>query len=39
MEKRYSKEQIIRAIKEHKTGTKVPNICHRLGISNGIFYN
>lgn len=39
MKKRYSEEQIIRAIKEHEAGVKVADICRRLGISNGTFYN
>ena len=39
MKKRYSEEQIIKAIKEHEAGAKVEDICRRLGISNGTFYN
>ena len=39
MKKRYSEEQIITAIKEHETGAKVDDICRRLGISSGTFYN
>ena len=39
MKKRYSEEQIIRVIKEHEAGAKVADICRRLGISNGTFYN
>jgi len=39
MKKRYTDEQIIRAIKEHEAGTKVEDICRDLGISNGTFYN
>lgn len=39
MKKRYSEEQIIKAIKQHEAGTKVPNICRELGISEGTFYN
>jgi len=39
MKKRYSEEQIIRVIKEHEAGVKVADICRRLGISNGTFYN
>ena len=39
MKKRYSEEQIIRAIKEHEAGGKVPDICRRFGISSGTFYN
>ena len=37
--KRYSEEQIIKAIKQHEAGAKVGVICHDLGISNGTFYN
>ena len=39
MKKRYSEEQIITAIKEHEAGAKVDDICRRLGISLGTFYN
>lgn len=39
MKKRYSEEQIIRAIKQHESGTKVTDICRELGISDGTFYN
>jgi putative transposase len=39
MKKRYSEEQIIKAIKEHKAVTQVEDICHRLSISNRSFYN
>jgi len=39
MKKRYSEEQIITAIKEHEAGAKVDDICRRLGISSGMFYN
>lgn len=39
MKKRYTEEQIIRAIKEHEAGAKVDDICRNLGISNGTFYN
>ena len=37
--KRYSEEQIIKAIKQHEAGTNVEDICRDLGISNGTFYN
>ncbi len=37
--KRYTEEQIIRAIKEHEAGGKVDDICRRLGISSATFYN
>lgn len=39
MKKRYSEEQIIKAIKSHEAGTKVDAICRDLGISTGTFYN
>lgn len=39
MKKRYTAEQIIKAIKEHEAGAKVDDICRRLGISSGTFYN
>ena len=39
MKKRYSEEQIIRAIKEHEAGAKVGDLCRQLGISSGTFYN
>jgi putative transposase len=39
MKKRYSDEQIIKAIKEHEAGAKVEDICRNLGISHGTFYN
>ncbi len=31
MKKRYSEEQIIKAIKEHEAGAKVDEICRRMG--------
>lgn len=37
--KRFTEEQIISAIKEHESGVKVDDICRRMGISNGTFYN
>ncbi|MGJ8523087.1 IS3 family transposase ISIba2 [Carnimonas sp. R-84981] len=36
---RYTEEQIISAIKEHEAGARVDDLCRRLGISNGSFYN
>jgi putative transposase len=39
MKKRYSEEQIIKAIKLHDSGTKVSDICRDYGISQGTFYN
>ena len=39
MKKRYTDEQIIKAIKKHEAGAKVEDICKDLGISNGTFYN
>ena len=37
--KRFTEEQIIGALKEHESGMRVDDICRRLGISNGTFYN
>ncbi len=37
--KRYTEEQIIRALKQNESGAKVDDICRDLGISNGTFYN
>ncbi len=39
MKKRYTEEQIIKAIKDHEAGVKVDDICLHLGISVGTFYN
>ncbi len=39
MKKRYTEEQIIKAIKDHEAGVKVDDICRRLSISIGTFYN
>lgn len=39
MKKRYTEEQIIKAIKQHDAGSKVADICRDLGISEGTFYN
>ena len=33
MKKRYSEDQIIKAIKEHEAGVKVDDICRDMGIS------
>lgn len=37
MKKRYTEEQIIKAIKRHEAGVKVDEICRDLGISAGLF--
>jgi putative transposase len=39
MKKRYTEEQIIRSLKEYEAGTRAEELCRRLGISNGTFYN
>jgi len=39
MKKRYTDQQIIKAIKKHEAGAKVEDICRDLGVSNGTFYN
>ena len=38
-EKKYTEEQIIKALKEYESGVKVDDICRRLGISDETFYN
>ncbi len=39
MKKRYTEEQIIRAIKQHEIETQVDDICRDMEISTGTFYN
>ncbi len=39
MKKRYTEEQIIKAIKEYEAGAKVDDICRQFSISTGTFYN
>ena len=39
MKKRYTEEQIIRAIKQHEAGSKVDDLFRDMGISQGTFYN
>ncbi|HAQ50692.1 MAG TPA: IS3 family transposase, partial [Gammaproteobacteria bacterium] len=39
MKKRYTEEQIIRAIKRNEAGEKVEDICREMGISTGTLYN
>jgi putative transposase len=39
MKKRYTEEQIIKAIKQHDAGATVDDICRDMGISSGTFYN
>ena len=39
MKKRYSDEQITKAIKEHEAGAQVEDICRDLGTSSGTFSN
>lgn len=39
MKKRFTEEQIIQALKEHEAGAKVPDICRRMNVSQGTFYN
>ena len=38
-EKRYSEEQISKAVKQHEAGAKVGDIFRELGISLGTFFN
>jgi len=37
--KRFTEEQIIKALKEHEAGGKVADIIRRVGISEATFYN
>ena len=37
--KRFTEEQIIRALKENEAGAKVADICRQMGISDATFYN
>lgn len=39
MKKRYTEEQIIRAIQQHESGVKVDDLCRELGVSSATFYN
>jgi putative transposase len=39
IKRRYSKEQVIKAIKQHESGAKVDNICRNMGILQGTFYD
>ena len=39
MEKRYTEEEIIRAIKRHESDVKVNELCRELNVSAGTFYN
>lgn len=39
MKKRFTEEQIIKAIKRHEAGAKVDELCRELGISADTFYN
>ena len=39
MKKRFTEEQIIGSIKEHEAGVETGDICRRLNISKGTFYN
>ena len=36
--KRYTEEQIIRILKEHEVGIKVPDLCRKHGMSQNSFY-
>ena len=37
--KRFTEEQIIGAIKAHEAGEKVADLCRRIGVAQGTFYN
>ena len=39
MKKRYTEEQIIKAIRRHESGVKGDELCCELNISFGTFYN
>ena len=39
MKKRYTEEQIIKVLNEQDASSKVEDICRRLGVSQGTFYN
>ena len=39
MKKRYTEEQIIKAIKSHEAGRTIEDICQELGIAQSTFYN
>jgi putative transposase len=39
MKKRYTEEQIIKAIRRHESGVKVDGLCKHLDISAGTCYN
>ena len=39
MKKRYTEEQIIRAIKSYEGGRTIEDICRKLGIAYDTFYN
>ncbi|KLN63072.1 transposase [Vibrio sp. VPAP30] len=39
MKKRYTEEQIIKAIKQREAGAKVDDICRDIRVSSGTFYN
>ena len=39
MKKRYTQEQIIKAIKSHEAGRTIEDICRKLGIAQGTFYS
>ena len=36
--KRFTEEQIIKALKQHESGVKVADICRELGIAEQTFY-
>lgn len=36
---RYTEEQIAFALKQAETGTRVEEVCRKMGISEAIFYN
>lgn len=39
MKKRYTEQQIAYALKQAETGVSVQEVCRKLGIAEGTFYN
>lgn len=39
MKKRYTEQQIAYALKQGETGVSVQEVCRKMGISEGTFYN
>jgi len=39
MKNRYTDQQIAYALREAETGTSIPEICRKMGVSDATFYN